>query len=250
MTLPMSNEIYFGIPLAGLRQVGNKVFGAAAVGPTQEYLVQDWDAQLGDTVYNLYSNRTFYDAIFINEDSILLIDGTYHHVREMKGIGYAPNGIYDSTTWTFFWQERGLCGEHITPYFAIAGGLTYNLPDFNYGAQNVIYYLPQAHTADWRYNKNQYMTGCNFDGFLNSLEENLIQTVEIYPNPTNSLLYFEIENNAIKSIRVTDCKGQIVLFSSYKSGPIDVSKLETGIYYLQLNYTSGEITQAKFSKMN
>lgn len=248
LVIPSTAETYSGFSITGVRQVGNKVLGISADNQNQTYLIQDWDAEVGDTLFNLYSNRTFYDALFLSEDSIVLNDGSYHHIRQMKGIAYYPNGQMQATTWTFYWQERGLCGEHETPYFAIAGGLTYNLPDYTYGGPFVAYYLPQAHTADTRYNKSNFMDGCDFVYSLQDLTENAKDPFIFYPNPSAGIVYFS--GQTMQSARIWDAKGVEMERYDDEISEIDLTHFKNGIYFIQCTNVFGESFIRKIVKVD
>lgn len=78
-----------------------------------------------------------------------------------------------------------------------------------------------------------------------SVDENKIEGIEVYPNPTNSLLHVNIKNTDAKmNLELIDAKGRVVLtkmnfVSSNSKNTIDVSELNTGVYVLRLfNSTS------------
>lgn len=248
MQIPITDEGYQGARIFGMRQVGNKVFGVAEGDTLQEYLVQDWDLQIGDTIFDLYSNRTYYDAVFINEDSMLLNDGSYHRYREMQGVGYAPNGIYQTDSWAFYWHERGLCAEHVAPYFANSGGLLFNLPGFLYGSAFAVYYLPKPHTADVRYNMNSLMDDCSFTGSLNSLIENSQDQLILYPNPTHGII--QIKQTYHGRIRILNGLGLEIMKFDEEVSQIDLSELMNGMYFLEFTKENGQPGIQRVTKSN
>lgn len=67
------------------------------------------------------------------------------------------------------------------------------------------------------------------------------------PNPTNSIINFQIENTTIDKITITDLAGKKIMEQNGKSNQINVAQLQDGLYLLQIK--SGEKNYiAKFIK--
>lgn len=76
-----------------------------------------------------------------------------------------------------------------------------------------------------------------------SVEDNLAQLVKVYPNPMTTVLFIEVPSGIdISNIVIYDVLGRQAE-TKFRDGSIDVSALASGIYLLQLNTTSGTITQ-------
>jgi hypothetical protein len=234
-------NVYMKIPitntdLAGVRQVGNKVYGFISTDTTQEYLIQDWDASVNDTIFNLYDKNGMYDAVFLEEDSVILNDGSYHHWRKLKGI----NGAVQNQDWILVWDERGLCSS------IGWGGLLYN----NFVQILGSYYdFPTPHTPDTKYNLNSIVSGCSTAGVFNSndLLENHIIPIVVFPNPTKNFIQIVNFTNA-KSGKIIDLRGNTILKFQETPPELDLSKFSNGTYILQIETESGQSRQVKIVK--
>lgn len=134
----------------GVRQTGNKVFGILE-DSTQEYLIMDFDANIGDTIFGLYSDEFFFNAIVLHKDSTQVSTNNYVHWMELQGDTVYGNSWTVNVPWTFRWNERGLCSQ---PY----GGYTFNLP-VNDFVINYLYAFPFACTTDTLFHPN-YQSAC------------------------------------------------------------------------------------------
>lgn len=65
------------------------------------------------------------------------------------------------------------------------------------------------------------------------------ESVKIFPNPVNNVVYFDNEKVKLNSIEIYSITGKMVLktnFNSFKKEQkIDVSKLKSGLYFLKIN---------------
>jgi len=62
----------------------------------------------------------------------------------------------------------------------------------------------------------------------------------IYPNPTNGLVYIEIPNQAIQSIIVYDLKGQLI--KETIESPFNLSNYANGTYFIKAQSKQGVYT--------
>jgi hypothetical protein len=66
--------------------------------------------------------------------------------------------------------------------------------------------------------------------------------LKIHPNPTNSILNFEFEDDLQNfSIRILDLNGKVVLSNSMKNDFIDISSISNGTYTVQLFDENNEL---------
>ena len=75
-----------------------------------------------------------------------------------------------------------------------------------------------------------------------AIGENMSQSLELYPNPTNGVLNFN-GNTLVEDIQVIDNHGKIVFevnLNSFK-GSLDLSHLNRGIYFVKASSNSGLI---------
>ena len=78
-----------------------------------------------------------------------------------------------------------------------------------------------------------------------SIEENILASAEIYPNPMNDILY--IESDDVVSVTVFNAVGQQVLFVENRN-EIDVAELNNGLYFVRLIDNKGNTITKKIIK--
>ncbi|MCA0132424.1 T9SS type A sorting domain-containing protein [Winogradskyella alexanderae] len=73
-------------------------------------------------------------------------------------------------------------------------------------------------------------------------------TIRLYPNPTSEILHFELDNSTeLEKITIFKLNGQQIDFKPNRLNTIDVSVLESGLYFVQF-YTKSKIYTKKFFK--
>ena len=87
-----------------------------------------------------------------------------------------------------------------------------------------------------------------FSGIADS-QEKPKNDLLVYPNPANDRLYisYTSENQKI-NFSIIDLLGKIILSSNMDADYIDISMLESGVYFIQLN-SENKISTAKFIKV-
>ena len=76
-------------------------------------------------------------------------------------------------------------------------------------------------------------------------EESELNNVQIYPNPTNGLLNIKTEK-LIEQVKVYNSLGKLCLATD--NAQININKLPNGIYYLTIQFDTGEIERKKLIK--
>lgn len=224
------------------RQVGNKVYGIPT-DSTNEFLIMDFDAQIGDTLNNLYSNSHLYSAIIESKDSMVLNDGSYHHLINLKGIEIYPEPQYPEYPWFFTWHERGLC--HSGPYFGNElGGLTMNIP-VNNSSISPLYVSPSWCTSNPLYNNPDNNQCNNCIGIFGNTKE-YTSLPKIYPNPTSDYIHFE--NIEEYQIQIIDITGKTILIPNIKNSTLDITFLNNGIYTINFLDNGAIISSKLFIK--
>ena len=80
------------------------------------------------------------------------------------------------------------------------------------------------------------------------LNNNSIQGLKLYPNPSNSLINIQTSNSAVlDKISITDLMGNTVIEQTQNTNQVSVEKLATGVYILN-GYSRGNKFQEKFIK--
>lgn len=81
------------------------------------------------------------------------------------------------------------------------------------------------------------------------LIDNLLEKINIYPNPVKDILTIEINSNIeLKSLRLYDVLGRLVLSLESDYDQIDVSGLNNGIFFLYIYTNRGIITKKLIKK--
>ncbi len=75
------------------------------------------------------------------------------------------------------------------------------------------------------------------------VEENQIDTIKIYPNPTDGLLYIDANTKSVIGTTVFDILDKKVLQQTGNIQQVDISTLESGMYFLRIVTDRGEIVQ-------
>ncbi|MCX6258291.1 MAG: T9SS type A sorting domain-containing protein [Bacteroidia bacterium] len=120
-------------------------------------------------------------------------------------------------------------------------------------SQYLISSLNYFHTYYWRVKATSdtvlasgWSTGWSFSTMIdtNSIAEFTGLKYKVFPNPTNGIIHFEIENNPdnVESIIVTDIFGQMI----YETKPaglkeilINLTGFENGVYFVKVTGTTG-----------
>ena len=166
----------------------------------QEYLLYDFDVQVGDTVINLYSE---WNGPYENDTLIIeYIDNGYYqllglgyHIIIYEGIGSVEGPIQKA-------YEGSVSGGDVLRCFSDSAGMVYN-------------------------NNGPCLTGV--------LETAIITMPDIYPTPTNNVLYFKGSHN-FQTVKIINASGNIVLTQAINSntGEVTITHLPDGLYIIEL----------------
>ncbi len=87
--------------------------------------------------------------------------------------------------------------------------------------------------------------GCYEYGITTGSVESGATNLSVYPNPTSGILYFELGNNKIQRVSISDLTGKIVVEAIVpsKNQGIDLSRLEKGTYIILFEKEKGSITK-------
>lgn len=118
----------------------------------------------------------------------------------------------------------------------------------NYHApSSIIYFIAMCEEGGVAFNGFEYTT----DGEIVSInnESSLSNTLHIYPNPAESVINIESEEDDILSVGIYDGMGRKLISEEVEAmdGQIDMSRFASGTYYLQI-VTTREVVQHKVMK--
>lgn len=73
--------------------------------------------------------------------------------------------------------------------------------------------------------------------------------INLFPNPSNDLLHLNISNSCFSClVEILDAQSKLVFAKTYEDAPLDISKLNSGLYYFLLKDTNGTMVKSKFVK--
>jgi len=100
--------------------------------------------------------------------------------------------------------------------------------------------------ANWIVNDGGNMT---FDSGLVGVDEEALQNIGVYPNPTEGIFNVSA-SNTIDKIRMFDSRGRLILNVNPNSTnyEVNLSDVQTGIYHLDI-HINGKIEKRKISKL-
>ena len=84
---------------------------------------------------------------------------------------------------------------------------------------------------------------------VNAVNEVEMPVISLYPNPANEQVTFTLDSDA--QVIVFDMTGRQVSETNMAAGnaQLNVSELESGIYFVNFRYANGSSTVAKFVKL-
>jgi hypothetical protein len=71
--------------------------------------------------------------------------------------------------------------------------------------------------------------------------------VSLYPNPTTDYLYIQSDLE-IKEIQISDLNGRMINNLDFAANKLNLSALQTGIYFAKISDVNGNITIEKIIK--
>ena len=80
-----------------------------------------------------------------------------------------------------------------------------------------------------------------------ALNKEHTQNLVIYPNPAINKLFIKSENGELSKVTISDFQGKVMINTSQTTNEVDVSNLNTGVYFISVKTGESVITQ-KFIK--
>ena len=168
--------------------------------------------------------------------------------------GYAMLSSFDEGKESIFlWYATDLngnvsedCGYDTVDADSIVIPFYYNAPvapvtdHVDEGADNFLRESPinyEESPCDWEFNKN---------GTINAIPENVENIFTVYPNPATNTLY--ISGNNVAKVEITDILGRTVVTQNANAQTlisINVNGIKTGIYFVNITTTNGEMNTQK-----
>ncbi len=188
-----------------------------------EYLLFDFSLGVGDTL-----NDCVYEFIGANNSNFQSW-GIVDSIKVTEKFGKNRNTIY-----TYGFPSLG--GDPFDDKVLIFEGVGLEF----YG----VFHEPLSYLVDFC---EDGMVSCQLISSTIGIESN--KEVIIFPNPTKGVCQITLDGEEINSIRLYSALGQIR--SEYKrTNTIDLSNLETGIYFLEISLEEGDHIIKKVVKEN
>ena len=91
---------------------------------------------------------------------------------------------------------------------------------------------------------------CDFNQFTTSVKDVIERTINVFPNPTQSVLNLDLQGNInISQIELLNLQGNLIPTINSISSQINVSSLTPGTYFLKIITESGKVRLQKFIKI-
>ncbi|MER3329546.1 MAG: T9SS type A sorting domain-containing protein [Candidatus Kapaibacterium sp.] len=103
--------------------------------------------------------------------------------------------------------------------------------------------LAAAENPDQKIYNYQYFVS----PIINSVNEELSEKTEVYPNPSSNFIKVDVPNRMVLNYEIIDLNGNTVTSSIY-SNKIDITSLAIGTYFVKANLISNDVVLKKFIK--
>jgi len=74
-----------------------------------------------------------------------------------------------------------------------------------------------------------------------SIEEQELIRIKVYPNPTNGIIYIDVDDKLLTQVQLFDTRGRLVITSN--EAQIDLSNLDAAIYFLYIKLDGAMYTK-------
>jgi len=147
----------------------------------------------------------------------------------------------DGCTAEHYVYNGGTSGSSVELFKIIGGAHTW--PGFPFGGVGTNLDI-NASVEIWRF-FNKYTLSS-----LTTVSENEVfsQSLRVFPNPANSVLNFNLDDESIINITILDVLGKVVLEETSKSKSVTIDKLNSGIYFATIKKENGAEAKVKFIK--
>lgn len=176
-------------------------------------------------------------------------DGYIYNTTTNRDYTFSGVGVTPSADASQNWSQVSNTVSGTTRTIVATRTLAGGSEDFaftNQAGSIAVYYARRAGNTNLGYHGalRDYTT-LNFTPTLATNENNLKNQVSVYPNPTKDFVSFA-NSDKIKSLKVFDINGKLVLSPKSVSDKVDVSKLIQGLYFFEFELLDGS---KKFDKI-
>ncbi len=208
--------------------------------PTKMYIYNNYTLWVAKSTQNI--QFTVNDVILT---SSIISDKAWHHIVVTYNSGSANiyiDGTLNTSTSAFPVSINTYKLQKFNPLSARIqiGSLYQN------GASQSNALIDEVYLYDRAINLAEVTQIYNYDGKSSNIASNTIKQLEIFPNPTNNILYLNTDLK-LKTVSVINTIGQISVLEIHNN-TIDVSMLLSGVYVIQIKDEKGNLHTNKFIK--
>lgn len=175
-------------------------------------------------------------------DTIVKYWVTKNNCNTTPTFSNVPNtSTTDGCTAEHYKYLNGTSGSSVELYKIIGG--THTWPGFPFGGVGTNMDM-NASKEIWRFFSKYTLSTLTA---VNESEQ-LKNTLKVYPNPANSVLNFNLEDESLVSVIISDVLGKVVISEITQTNFISVDKLKSGIYFITVKTESGAEAKVKFIK--
>ncbi len=80
------------------------------------------------------------------------------------------------------------------------------------------------------------------DSVYSDVENNLESKIDIFPNPASETIFISSDNK-IQSVEIYDVNGRLILFRNKSESEMDISKLDSGVYFVEIMIDDKQIIE-------
>lgn len=196
-------------------------------GTNEEYLVYDFNANVGDTLFNVFLDQEHIitDFVIVDKDSFLL-NNKYYIVQKIAKTSSPSDYLIWENIGTVhgLFLFTGLIDDYLSCYSNNDSVLDLNTRPYNLHMQDTV---------------ESSFGNCNY--MLTGIGKKNTESFNIYPNPNSGNFFISLNSGiqGIKSIKMLNTLGIIVYFKNNITEEINLSELPKGIYFLNIETDNG-----------
>lgn len=208
--------------------------------PVKKYIYNNYTLWISKAAKNI--QFTVNDVVLTTSE---ISDTTWHHIVVTYTSGTAKiyvDGILNATSTEF---PTAINTYKLASLNPLSGRLQIGSL-YATGASQSNALIDEVYLYDRAINLAEVTQIYNYDGKSSNIASNTIKQLEMFPNPTNNILYLNTDLK-LKTVSVINTIGQISILEIHNN-TIDVSMLLSGVYVIQIKDEKGNLHTNKFIK--
>ncbi len=240
----------YGQYILGIRSDNHKLYGiglSQAAFPFHEYLMYDFSANVGDTIYNVAASDLSFNVMdtvkaYITAKDSFLLSNRYYSVLKVNLISSTGGWFINS-----IWYENIGCNMgliEVIPFESLTKLECYSNNDTTID----ISHLP----TQWNFTTDTVPASpgnpCFAIPFNNGINEHTnAADISVYPNPATTKLNIESTSAKLSKIKIMNVMGQCIYQSEIKNpkAEINLTNMAKGIYFVRVENEKQEVENRK-----